>query len=439
MTGQGTAIRPTGRSWPVWSTTAVLVVTDPVALGPAQDLVRAELDAVDRACSRFRTDSEIARMLARPDQPVPVSPLLSEVIGQALRVAAATDNLVDPTVAAAVIALGYDRDLAQVVTGRPDLQPAVAAPGSWRVQHDPARRTVTVPAGVGLDLGATAKPLAADRAARRVAQRLGCGALVGIGGDIAVAGEPPAADWQVDSPTTTGPARLHWRPSRWPAGAATSSTTVRRWRTGSGQWRHHIVDPRTGRNPMPVWRTVAVAAGSSVDANAAATAAIVLGWQAPAWLAGSGLPALLVGEDGRRVRVAGWPDDPGSDLMNDQVLWYASRATGAVSLVLFTTVLVLGLLTAGRRRLAGLPRAGVLRLHRNLALVAVTLLAVHVVSAIVDGYVDLGLWDVVVPFGAGYDPFWIGLAAVAVDLLLAIGLTSALRRHLPVRVGRACT
>lgn len=120
--------------------------------------------------------------------------------------------------------------------------------------------------------------------------------------------------------------------------------------------------------------------------------------------------------------------------MNDQVLWYASRATGAVSLVLFTAVLVLGLLTAGRRRLAGLPRAGVLRLHRNLALLAVTLLAVHVVSAIVDGYVDLGLWDVVVPFGAGYDPFWIGLAAVAVDLLLAIGLTSALRRHLPVRV-----
>ncbi|HEY7812600.1 MAG TPA: ferric reductase, partial [Nakamurella sp.] len=95
--------------------------------------------------------------------------------------------------------------------------------------------------------------------------------------------------------------------------------------------------------------------------------------------------------------------------MNDQVLWYASRATGAVSLVLFTAVLVLGLLTAGRRRLAGLPRAGVLRLHRNLALLAVTLLAVHVVSAIVDGYVDLGLWDVVVPFGAGYDPFWIGL------------------------------
>jgi thiamine biosynthesis lipoprotein len=314
MTGQVTAIRPTSRSWPVWSTTAVLVVTDPAALGPAQDLVGAELDAVDRACSRFRTDSEIAGLLARPDRPVPVSPLLSEVIGQAMRVAAATDHLVDPTVAAAVIALGYDRDIAQVVTGRPDLQPAVAAPGSWRVQHDPERRTVTVPAGVGLDLGATAKPLAADRAARRVAQRLGCGALVGIGGDIAVAGEPPAGDWQVDIADDHRPGAAPLATVALACGGlATSSTTVRRWRTGSGQWRHHIVDPRTGRNPPPVWRTVAVAAGSSVDANAAATAAIVLGWQAPAWLTGSGLPALLVGEDGRRVRVAGWPDDPGSD------------------------------------------------------------------------------------------------------------------------------
>jgi thiamine biosynthesis lipoprotein len=90
-------------------------------------------------------------------------------------------------------------------------------------------------------------------------------------------------------------------------GLATSSTTVRRWRAASGGWRHHIVDPRTGDNPAPVWRTAAVAAGSSVDANAAATAAIILGARAPRWLEPAGLPTLLIGEDGRQVRVGGWP------------------------------------------------------------------------------------------------------------------------------------
>lgn len=123
--------------------------------------------------------------------------------------------------------------------------------------------------------------------------------------------------------------------------------------------------------------------------------------------------------------------------MDTQLLWFASRATGAVSLVLFTAVMVLGILTAGRAELAALPRAGVQRLHRALSMVSVAFLAVHIVTAIADGYVDLDYWDVILPFGAGYDPFWIGLATVAVDLLLAIGITSALRRRLPLRVWRA--
>ncbi len=123
--------------------------------------------------------------------------------------------------------------------------------------------------------------------------------------------------------------------------------------------------------------------------------------------------------------------------MDTQLLWFASRATGAVSLVLFTAVMVLGILTAGRAEIAALPRAGVQRLHRALSMVSVAFLAVHIVTAIADGYVDLDYWDVILPFGAGYDPFWIGLATVAVDLLLAIGITSALRRRLPLRVWRA--
>ena len=119
--------------------------------------------------------------------------------------------------------------------------------------------------------------------------------------------------------------------------------------------------------------------------------------------------------------------------MDTQILWFASRATGAVSLVLFTAVMVLGIITSGRLGLPGLPRAGVLRLHRNLTLVSMAFLAVHIVTAIADGYVDLSYWDVLIPFGAGFDPFWIGLATVAVDLLIAIGITSALRLRLSAR------
>jgi thiamine biosynthesis lipoprotein len=89
-------------------------------------------------------------------------------------------------------------------------------------------------------------------------------------------------------------------------GLATSSTIARRWRTSSG-WAHHIIDPRTGRNPDPLWRTATVAAANCVDANAAATAAIVLGAAAPDWLHGRGLPALLVDIDGAATAVGGWP------------------------------------------------------------------------------------------------------------------------------------
>jgi FAD:protein FMN transferase len=89
-------------------------------------------------------------------------------------------------------------------------------------------------------------------------------------------------------------------------GVATSSIAARTW-LQAGQRRHHIVDPRTGDNPAPVWRTVSVAAGSCVDANTASTAAIVLGHIAPDWLARRGLPARLVNPTGQVAHTAGWP------------------------------------------------------------------------------------------------------------------------------------
>jgi thiamine biosynthesis lipoprotein len=91
------------------------------------------------------------------------------------------------------------------------------------------------------------------------------------------------------------------------AGAiATSSVTCRQWRHG-GQQMHHIIDPRTGYPAAGPWRTVSVAGPSCAFANAAATAAIVAGPDAPAWLAGTGLPARLTGHDGTVLLLGGWP------------------------------------------------------------------------------------------------------------------------------------
>jgi len=118
-------------------------------------------------------------------------------------------------------------------------------------------------------------------------------------------------------------------------------------------------------------------------------------------------------------------------------VWYFSRATGLVSLVLFTGVVVLGALGAGRFATPGWPRFAVAAVHRNLALTSLAFLAAHIASAVLDGYVPLSWLDVVLPFGSGYRPVWVGLGAVAIDLLLAIVVTSLLRTRMPPRAWRA--
>jgi DMSO/TMAO reductase YedYZ heme-binding membrane subunit len=118
-------------------------------------------------------------------------------------------------------------------------------------------------------------------------------------------------------------------------------------------------------------------------------------------------------------------------------LWYFSRASGLVSLVLFTGVVVLGALGAGRFATREWPRFAMAALHRNLALTSLVFLAVHIASAIIDGYVPLAWLDTVVPFGSAYQPFWVGLGAVALDLLLALVLTSLARARIRPRLWRA--
>ena len=290
----------------------------------------AEFDA---ACSRFRADSELTALNASAGKAVRVGPVLLEAVNAALRAARLTEGDVDPTVGEALIALGYDRDFAEVSAGvvsgpagsrptgsRPAVSgPAVSGPAvprpvaripGWRAVHvDVGESTIRTAPGVILDLGATAKALAADRAAAAALDAAGCGVLVSFGGDLAIAGVAPEEGWRV---RVTDDHRADVdAPGQWillhSGGLATSSTAVRRWWTASGVAAHHVVDPATARSVDSVWRTVSVAADSCLDANIASTAAIVRGEAAVPWLEQIGLPSRLVRDDLTVRHIAGWP------------------------------------------------------------------------------------------------------------------------------------
>jgi FAD:protein FMN transferase len=295
--------------FPALGTTAVVVVTDAGATDAARVVVEAEIAAVDVACSRFREDSEVSRLNASAGVAVTASSLLLEAIEVALRAARITDGLVDPTVGGAMRVLGYDRDFAQVDKSAGPLRVSVGRVPGWHlIAIDRGRRSVRIPAGVELDLGATAKALCADRAAAAAFSATGSGVLVSLGGDVATAGPAPEGGWTilVTDDHAAPPDAPGQRVAIFSGGLATSGTMARRWARG-GRQLHHLVDPATGMPADEVWRTVSVTAGTCVEANTASTASIILGAAAPEWLTDRQLPARLVALDGTVTTVAGWP------------------------------------------------------------------------------------------------------------------------------------
>jgi sulfoxide reductase heme-binding subunit YedZ len=123
--------------------------------------------------------------------------------------------------------------------------------------------------------------------------------------------------------------------------------------------------------------------------------------------------------------------------LDGPALWFANRGTGFVLLVLLTFSTMLGVLSTSRVSLRLWPRMLTQGLHRNVSLLAVTFLAAHVVTAVVDTFVDIRWYDAFVPFGGTYQPLWLGYGAVALDLLIAVTLTSIFRHrmsHKPWRV-----
>ncbi|MEA2371586.1 MAG: FAD:protein transferase [Solirubrobacteraceae bacterium] len=349
---------PLTARWEALGTSVVVQVTQADALEAVIRIVDAELRAIDNAASRFRPDSELERLNAAGGRRLLVSPLLLDALAAAIRAAELTDGAVDPTLGDALVLAGYDRDWRQLdPPADPPAGPQATAPWgsgtdadtragralrpllltvrrarSWELielERDPP--AARLPGGIRVDLGATAKALAADRAADAAAREARVGVLVSLGGDIATAGRAPDAGWLVHvtddhrSPPTGDPAPAQApapgaarapAPAPAPApgqtiaissgGLATSSTTVRRW-NHAGRTMHHILDPRDGRPVDRAWRTASVAAASCLDANIASTAAIVIGSAAAAWLAERSLPARLVGHDGCVETVGAWP------------------------------------------------------------------------------------------------------------------------------------
>ena len=283
-----------------------LAVADPEVLGPALTRVQELLADVDAACSRFRDDSELCELERSGGGEA--SPLLASLVRAALDVAERSGGAVVPTLGGELSALGYGPAVTaphaapteqlgteQLVTER--LVPAE----SWRrVRLDGS--VLAVPAGVTLDLGATAKAAAADLCASEVSERWGTSVLVSLGGDIATSGPE---GWEVfvqdlpDDPATQVRLAGGWA-------MATSSTQKRRWRSGSMQF-HHILDPWTSLPAPPVWRSVSVAAPDCVSANMASTGAIVKADRALSWLRELGYPARLVRIDGGVLELNGWP------------------------------------------------------------------------------------------------------------------------------------
>jgi thiamine biosynthesis lipoprotein len=310
---------PAFARWEALGSSVVLAVTDSSALEHARSLSESELAAIDLACSRFRPDSELSRLNARAGRPMQASGLLIEALEVALRAAELTGGDVDPTVGRALELAGYDRDwrLLDAPAGEPEAPTVtVRVRAGWQeVTLDRASSWIRIPAGVRLDLGATAKAWAADRvAAAAAAATSGCGVLVSLGGDIATSGPAPGGGWRIrvtddHRSDASAPGQTVSIVS---GGLATSSTAVRQWSHG-GHTMHHIIDPATGRPARSRWRTVSVAAATCTDANIATTAAFMRGDAAPAWLSELGLPARLLDRRERVTTVGDWPAETDVD------------------------------------------------------------------------------------------------------------------------------
>jgi thiamine biosynthesis lipoprotein len=292
------------RTWSAWSCTVRLTVDDPAVLGAACGELKALMDRVDKAASRFRSDSELSIVNHRAGALVPVSRLLVELVDVSLVAAQVSGGAVDPTVGPAVIAAGYDADIETVRRRFPEPPADSGLVVGWReVRLNRKLALLGVPEGSALDLGASAKAWTADRAANVLSRRYGCAVLVEIGGDLRAAGVP-TKPWVITVAERAGDPGVLVTLSH--GGLTTSTRTVRRWQTPTG-YAHHVIDPRTGSPADGKYRTASVWAPTAVRANTFSTALVATGDAALGRLKLAGHPARLIDAEGDVTELSGWP------------------------------------------------------------------------------------------------------------------------------------
>ena len=400
--------RPASVSFPALGTTALLCVTDAAGLPPPQRRARPRAGRARRAraAASATTPSSCALNAAPPGSRLQVGALLCDAVEVALAAARATGGLVDPTVGRSLRLAGYDRRFASVRLrdGSSFRARFAPAPGLARASSSTAARARSACRRASSSTSARPPRRSRPTAARAPRPRAsgtrrprqprrrhrGRGAT------------PPTAAGRSGSRTTTR--RASTQPGPTVAieggGLATSGTTVRRWRAGDRRAAPHRRPAhrpagrrrRGGRSPSPP--------RPCVDANVASTAAIVLGEQAPAWLAARGLAGAARARRRARSRYAGClAGGRGVSLVvaatRPERLWYLTRGTGVVALLLLTAGVVLGVLTSTRWAPPRWPRFVVSGLHRNVTLLALAFVAVHVLTTVLDGYAPIRLRDAV--------------------------------------------
>ncbi len=269
-----------------------------------------EVERLERCWSRFRDDSELCALNASEDDLVEVSPTLAGALHRAVLAWRSLDGWFDPTVLSTLEAAGYLHSHRDGGARRGALGACRPCPSPAAVQVDLDRCTVRRPPGVRFDLGGLGKGLAADMVSMLLVEQGATSVCLSVGGDVRVAGNPPAGGWVI--PVERPPDRERCVASPWFDAVLTegsivcSTTRLRRWTTVDGEPAHHLIDPGTGRPAESPLASVVVAASEAWWAEALAKAALV---------AGPRLGRELLAQHG----ATGWLDGPGPDRPLTQV------------------------------------------------------------------------------------------------------------------------
>ena len=268
------------------------------------DLAERWLGAYENRLSRFIPYSELSRLNASAGRPFKASPLLFDFVRRCLDLAARSGGIFDPTLLHEIEAAGYDRTFDSIPAQARRGGPIAPKPALSTIGMDPRTRTITLPAGLGIDSGGLGKGWAADR----VARYLGDACVVDCGGDIAARGSPPdAGAWYVGVQDPFAPERDLALIAVSDAGVATSSVLKRSWRTEAGA-AHHLIDSRTGLPSATDVAAATVITASATMADFYAKVALLKGAvDGISFLEReSGVEGLLVSRDGSRRTTTGF-------------------------------------------------------------------------------------------------------------------------------------